>query len=107
MVVPDHSGGDQRCRLLHIGRTEPPGCWCVRVLITPPHAVPVAGARLLLEPIHFVMEGGMLIVIKRRAEHPATGSLTTAGDPSPRTSVLTHATSRARSSTPGADRRLA
>lgn len=73
-----------------------------------PRAVlaPVVG--LLLEPIHFVMERGMLIGIKHRAEHAATVPASIARVPSPpATMVTTEAASPASSSTPAVDRSLA
>ncbi len=47
-----------------------------------PRAVLAPVVRLLLEPIHFVMERGMLMGIKRRAEHAATVPATITADPS-------------------------
>ena len=72
-----------------------------------PHAVLAPGVRLLLEPIHFVMERGMLMGIKRRAEHAATVPVTIARDPSLPATVLTQAAGPASPSTPAADRSLA
>jgi hypothetical protein len=59
-----------------------------------PHAVLTPGVRLLLEPIHFVMERGMLLGIKRRAEHAATAPVTIAADPPLLASVLTQVAAR-------------
>jgi hypothetical protein len=72
-----------------------------------PHAVLAPAVRLLLEPIHFVMERGMLMGIKRRAEHAATVSAAIAGDPSLPATGLTQTAGPASSSTPAADRSLA
>jgi hypothetical protein len=72
-----------------------------------PRAVLKPGVRLLLEPIHFVMERGMLIGIKRRAEHTATVPATMTADPSLPATVLSQTAGPARSSTPAADRRIA
>jgi hypothetical protein len=71
-----------------------------------PHAVLVPEVRLLLEPIHFVMERGMLMGIKRRAEHAATVPAAIDGDWSLAATVLGQ-TVGPRSSTPAADRSLA
>jgi hypothetical protein len=67
-----------------------------------PHAVLTPGVRLLLEPIHFVMERGMLLGIKLRAEHAATVPLTITADPSPPPTVLAQTAGPVRSSTPAA-----
>jgi hypothetical protein len=69
-----------------------------------PRAVLAPLVRLVLEPIHFVMERGMLLGIKRRAEHAATVSATIARDPSLPETVLSQAAGPASSSTPAADR---
>jgi hypothetical protein len=72
-----------------------------------PHAVLAPVVRLLLEPIHFVMERGMLMGIKRRAEHAAMVPATIAGDPSLPATDFTPAAGPESSSTPAADRSLA
>ncbi len=53
-----------------------------------PRAVLAPVVRLLLEPIHFVMERGMLMGIKRRAEHAATVPANITADPSLPATIL-------------------
>jgi hypothetical protein len=72
-----------------------------------PHAVLAPVVRLLLEPIHFVMERGMLMGIKRRAEHATAVPAIIAADRSLPATVVAEAAGPASPSTPAVHGSLA